>query len=551
MGEPSTEADRYRFLATSVAARPMVVVPTDGPAYTDGSLIAVDITAPAEVVRAQVVLHASLLAAGSLDGALMRRLLSHRTATARYLLLETVRLRDTVLVTQLPGIAKALQGPAAPFSEGPHASLRVALSRQSLSPTPADWGAIRPSRLWRLRSPESEPAEPQGASFVPTEDESEDEPEAPRMSNRLFSAPGFENGVLSQMLRKVFEGRSSSGQSRASGGSASEYSRSNGGSAVGSVTTRLALPPSTESRGADLVAARVVGWYPEWEAANDRYLQEWCRVVELPPTPGLTSEGIPPADYRFRRQLYRTGLCRKPRRQEPAGEDLDLDSLIRYQVDLAAGTDPGDRIWRHHSLTRRDLAVLVLLDTSGSAAEGGARSVLTQHAAAAGATVESLHRLGARVGAVSFAGRGRKLVRITRLKRFHEQDTGMFRARLAAVEPEGFTRLGAAIRHSTTILLREGGATRQLLVVLSDGFPYDDGYEGRHATHDTQRAITESLRAGVGCLCLSWRAEPPAAFEPATSASFQEMNDLEPRIAELFRRALDGADLRRRFAPLV
>jgi nitric oxide reductase NorD protein len=549
MTKGAVAAQRYRFLATSIAGRPLVVVASHERAYTDGSLIAVDIAGPAALVRAQVALHASLLACGSLDGPLMRRLLTRPGAAARYLLLEGVRLRDSVLRAELPSIAKTLAGPTAPTSAGPEDSLRIALSRQALPPPPDEWGVIRPSRLWKVTLPDGLPLrQPVALRFAPPGEDIDDEPEAPRLSNRLFNASGLENGALSRILRKVFDGRTRGGRGKTGLGSAAEYTYSRSGRAVGSVTTNLTALLGAESLPNGKLAATVAGWYPEWEVARHRYVAQWCRVVQMPSALPRNSRAIGSADHRFIRRLARTGLSAHPRRHEPAGEDLDLDSVIRHRVDMAAGADPGDRIWQQRSLSRRDLAVMVLLDASGSAGEGGGRTVLQQHAATAAVTVESLHRLGARVGAVSFTGRGRTLVRITRLKRFDEHDTGLFRARLAAVEAEGFTRLGAAIRHATTLVQKEGGATRQLIVVLSDGYPYDEGYEGRHATHDTRRAITEAQWAGVGCLCLSYSAEPAKAFEPATSATFEDISDLEPRIGELFHRALGAADLRRRYA---
>jgi nitric oxide reductase NorD protein len=384
-------------------------------------------------------------------------------------------LRDTLLATRLPGIARILSGPTVPLTDGPQSSLQVALSRQPLPSTPVEWGVIRPSRLWKASpAPPGQAQSANSARLNAAEEDSEAEQEARRALDRLFDAPGIENSLLSRILRNAFESRSSTGRARNNSGPAGEYSRSRGFK-KGSVTTRFALPTSTEPGKAGPLPGNVVGWYPEWEAAKDRYLSRWCRVVELPTACGNHFKQLPPVDYRFRRRLARTGLCHDRRRREPVGQDLDLDAVIHYQIDRAAGTNPGERIWLNHTLSRRDLAVLILLDASGSAAEGDGRSVLAEHIAAAAATVESLHRLGARVAAVSFEGRGRKLVRFTRLKSFHEHGTGAFRARIGSVKPEGFTRLGAAIRHATTILRQEGGAAKRLLVVFSDGFPYDDG----------------------------------------------------------------------------
>ena len=54
---------------------------------------------------------------------------------------------------------------------------------------------------------------------------------------------------------------------------------------------------------------------------------------------------------------------------------------------------------------------------------------------------------------------------------------------------------------------------RRLLVVLSDGFAYDHGYEGLYGEADARRALVEARRRGVGCICLSVASEAePAAL---------------------------------------
>ena len=53
------------------------------------------------------------------------------------------------------------------------------------------------------------------------------------------------------------------------------------------------------------------------------------------------------------------------------------------------------------------------------------------------------------------------------------------------------------------MLQRDSGVGRRLLVTISDGFAYDHGYEGRYGEADARRALAESRRQGVGCLCLS------------------------------------------------
>ena len=54
---------------------------------------------------------------------------------------------------------------------------------------------------------------------------------------------------------------------------------------------------------------------------------------------------------------------------------------------------------------------------------------------------------------------------------------------------------------ATTVLEQRSGTPRRLLVVLSDGFAYDHGYEDRYGEADARQALTEARRRGVSGVC--------------------------------------------------
>src|SRR4029079_12807794 len=122
--------------------------------------------------------------------------------------------------------------------------------------------------------------------------------------------------------------------------------------------------------------------------------------------------------------------------------------------------------------------------------------------------------------------------------------------RLTRLTPGAYTRLGAAIRHATTVVEERAGTPRRLLVVLSDGFAYDHGYEGRYGEADARRALVEARRRGVGCLCLSVGAGTDAAalqrvFGAAAHASVARPEQLRGVIGPLFRSAVASAEAHR------
>jgi nitric oxide reductase activation protein len=202
---------------------------------------------------------------------------------------------------------------------------------------------------------------------------------------------------------------------------------------------------------------------------------------------------------------------------------------------------------------RRDLAVLVLLDVSGSAGEAGTfgETVHEQQRAAAAALTVALHELGDRVALYAFQSQGRSAVSVMPVKRFDDRLDSTAMRRLGSLTPGAYSRLGAAIRHGTSVIAEKAGTSRRLLVVLSDGLAYDHGYERRYGAADARRALGEARRQGIGCLCLTIGAgtdqgDLARVFGTAAHASIPKPTRLGDVIGPLFRAALHTADLRRR-----
>jgi len=67
--------------------------------------------------------------------------------------------------------------------------------------------------------------------------------------------------------------------------------------------------------------------------------------------------------------------------------------------------------------------------------------------------------------------------------------------------------MGAAIRHVSDQLDKQGSRKR-LLMILTDGKPNDvDHYEGRFALEDCRRAVIEARGRGQAVLCRDRRSE--------------------------------------------
>jgi nitric oxide reductase activation protein len=151
----------------------------------------------------------------------------------------------------------------------------------------------------------------------------------------------------------------------------------------------------------------------------------------------------------------------------------------------------------------------------------------------------------------AFRSQGRSAVHVVPVKRFEDAlDTRVMR-RLQSLVPAAYSRLGAAIRHGAAVLEDQGGTSRRLLVVLSDGLAYDHGYERGYGAADARRALAEARRRGIGCLCLSVGADADLAalqrvFGATAHASVPTVDSLPASIGPLFAAALRSAEAQRR-----
>ena len=71
---------------------------------------------------------------------------------------------------------------------------------------------------------------------------------------------------------------------------------------------------------------------------------------------------------------------------------------------------------------------------------------------------EALEALGDRYGVFAFSGEGPESVCVLTLKAFDQRADAIVRRRIAALDSDRYTRLGAAIRHVTATLARESAA---------------------------------------------------------------------------------------------
>ena len=258
--------------------------------------------------------------------------------------------------------------------------------------------------------------------------------------------------------------------------------------------------------------------YPEWDYRISAYHPRGVVVREqvAPPAAGDWVEGVLRQHASVLRNVRRDFERLRPRRtvltRQPEGADLDIDAVVDAFADLRGGGLSDDRLYLDTRPLRRDIAIALLVDVSAST-DGwmsGKRRIIDVEKEALLVVVEALAALGDPNEILAFSGEGPARVDIQVVKGFREKaGIGEVNRRIAGLEPGGYTRTGAALRHAT-VGLTAYAARHRLLLLVSDGRPNDlDLYEGRYGIEDTRMAVTEARLQGLHCFCLTVDRQAP------------------------------------------
>ena len=545
------------MLASALAGRPVAVaeLPPGEPSWTDGQTIFVDRSAKLEAIAVQ----ASMLAAGSLDPAVVRPLIRHPRLARRFLAIEGHR----ALIANsglLPGVlASAGDRSIGGRSGSPAESLSIAAGRTLIDDPPAEFGVIRAAKLSAASSQSGKEQDHATPGHVPRgggtkeleelDDAEIDDSDDPDM----FTSPVGGGGFIGKWLKKMLSSARKTGSGGGPPGADNPTHRTNSANRGLYAVSSLASTSSDDGDDGKILTAADGVQYPEWDVTRKSYRPAWCTVREVQPKISPSATYAIDEAIGVRRPLSRLGMGLHRRHRQSQGDDIDIDAAVEARVEVLAGSVPDEAVYLDSLRRRRDLSVLLLLDVSGSAAEPGTvgRTVHEQQLAAVANLTVALHDLGDRVALYAYYSQGRGAVSMVPVKRFNDHLDSQVMKRLNSLQPGAYSRLGAAIRHGSVVLEARGGTSRRLLVVLSDGLAYDHGYERAYGAADARRALIEARRRGTGCVCLTIGAGTDVqslrrVFGSAAHATIARPDQLAGVIGPLFRSALRSAEVRRR-----
>lgn len=277
-----------------------------------------------------------------------------------------------------------------------------------------------------------------------------------------------------------------------------------------------------------LVEGEVAYNYDEWDRELTDHRLGWCRVVEKRVKQGDRSfvddtrerhKGVI-SSIRHQFQLMKPeNLTRVA--NEVDGEEFDLNAVIDYVIDRRADGQQSERIYTKRLRRRRDVAVSFLLDQSSSTARTIGRHPLQPYTRPGRRIIEiekeglvlmseALEAVGDVYSINGFTSEGRRNVKFYVVKDFDEKYDDAVKRRIGGINYQNNTRLGAAIRHATARLAKQDARTR-LLIVLSDGRPYDHDYgDARYAREDTREALRQAKNEGITPFCITIDRESEA-----------------------------------------
>ncbi len=293
-------------------------------------------------------------------------------------------------------------------------------------------------------------------------------------------------------------------------------------------------------------------FYHEWDYLNGTYLPSWCRLHErkLKGTNFGFIHDVRRQHATLAQQVRRRFSAIRPEawhrvHRTPDGDEMSLDSLVEAVVDRRSGHATDEHLYIRRERAVRDVAAAFLLDMSRSTDSPVVdphavpapplpvdpeeqdpylrgsyfdldefvldltpkRRVIDVAKEALALMCDALQTLGDSHAIYGFSGSGRHNVEFHVAKEFSEPTSSRTWAALGAIEPIRYTRMGPAIRHAAHKLAKQPERTK-VLVVVTDGYPQDEGYgpdrnDRNYGIHDTAKALEEADAAGISTFCIT------------------------------------------------
>ena len=254
-------------------------------------------------------------------------------------------------------------------------------------------------------------------------------------------------------------------------------------------------------------------YYDEWNYKKRTYKTDFCKVY-----PKFISNSV--NDYasktliknaKTKQELFRL-FAQVHNEYEKvsrviSGEEIDFDAVTDAFAEIKAKRTPPDKIYTTKRKRKKELSVLILMDTSLSAdSYTNNVHVLDVEKTAVLLFGEVLSQYNIDFQVDTFSSRTRNNCSYRHIKNFNES-WSKAKNKIGTIEAEGYTRIGTAIRHAGRLIEKQP-SQRKWIILLSDGKPNDyDTYEGKYGIEDVKQALRELDTKHINTFSLAIEAQ--------------------------------------------
>lgn len=253
--------------------------------------------------------------------------------------------------------------------------------------------------------------------------------------------------------------------------------------------------------------------YDEWDFAKRVYKEDFCKVY---PKLQLKTD----VDYYTRtikkNQSTLTGLRKmlthlnnkmQQQKRQSQGNEFDIDAITDLFVDVHSKKNPSEKVYLSNRKKEKDISIVLLLDISlSSDSYVAGNRVLDVEKEVSILFGEILNDFNIDFSIDSFYSKTRNYSNYITLKEFDE-NWQQAKYKIGAIEPAGYTRIGAAIRHAGA-RLQQRNSKNKWVILISDGKPNDyDKYEGKYGINDIKQALTELNQKNINSYALAIEAQ--------------------------------------------
>lgn len=289
--------------------------------------------------------------------------------------------------------------------------------------------------------------------------------------------------------------------------------------------------------------------YDEWDYKKRQYKPDFCKVYPK----NLSTKSVSYAarviqeNIKTKRELFKNFAKIHNENEKVSrvvsGEEIDFDAVTDAFAEILTQKTPSDKIYITKRKRKKDLSILILMDTSlSSDGYSNNEHILDVEKRAVLLFGEVLTHYNISFQIDSFSSQTRNNCSYNHVKGFKENWLKT-RNRIGAIEAAGYTRIGTALRHAGQLIKKES-TKRKWIILLSDGKPNDyDTYEGKYGIEDVKQALRELDKEHINTFSLAIESQAkyylPQMFGHANYNILSNPSELPIALSKFFKRIVN------------